>query len=367
MTPASPQFPPIRKVAIVGVGAIGGVFAAWLGSRLPGDLIELSALARGQTLAALQGNGLQWTDTEGRIHAVPLRASDDAAALGPQDLVIVSVKGPAMPAVAQQIKPLLAAHTVVLVAMNGVPWWFFDGLGGECAGLQLQTVDPGGLTAAALPTAHVLGCVVHVSAVSPQPGQVTRIKNNQLIIGEPSGKEHRPHADAAPQGGSSPLGAARRGLSAPRVQAVAALLEQAGFGVTVSKRIQHDIWFKLWGNMTMNPVSALTGAPCDQILDDPLVRAHCSAVMREAQAIGQRIGCAIDQVPEDRHAITRSLGSFKTSMLQDVEAGRPIELDAILGSVREIGQHLNLLTPHMDALLGLTRLMARTRGLYPSA
>lgn len=343
MTPVAPHFPPIRRVAIVGVGAIGGVFAAWLGSRLPAGLITLSALARGQTLAALQRNGLQWTDGEGTTHAVPMRASDDAATLGPQDLVIVSVKGPAMPAVAQQIKPLLAAHTVVLVAMNGVPWWFFDGLGGECAGLQLQAVDPGGLTAAALPTAHVLGCVVHVSAVSPQPGQVARIKNNQLIIGEPSG-----------------------GIT-PRVQAVATLMEQAGFGVKQAERIQHDIWFKLWGNMTMNPVSALTGAPCDQILDDPLVRAHCSAVMREAQAIGQRIGCGIDQQPEDRHAITRSLGSFKTSMLQDVEAGRPIELDAILGVVREIGQHLHLPTPHMDALLGLTRLMARTRGLYPPA
>lgn len=338
---------PLHKVTIVGMGAIGGVFAAWLGTRLPAGRIQLSALARGQTLAALQQNGLIWTEAgaggEETEHHVPLNVSNGAATLGPQDLVIVSVKGPAMPAVAQQIRPLLAPHTVVLVAMNGVPWWFFDGLGGECNGLALQAVDPGGLTAQALPTAHVLGCVVHASAVAPQPGQVERIKNNQLIIGEP------------------------RGGVSPRVEALAALLEQAGFAVKQAERIQQDIWFKLWGNMTMNPVSALTGAPCDQILDDPLVRAYCSAVMQEAQAIGQRIGCGIDQQPDDRHAVTRKLGSFKTSMLQDVEAGRPIELDALVAVVREIGQHLGLATPNIDALLGLTRLMARTRGLYPAA
>ena len=331
------------KVAIVGMGAIGSVFAAWLGSRLPVGQIRLSALARGQTLKALQTEGLHWTDGEGNTHQMPLHASDDPATLGSQDVVIVAVKGPAMPQVAQQIQPLLGPHTVVLVAMNGVPWWFFDGLGGECAGLRLPSVDPVGLTAAALPTARVLGCVVHVSAASAAPGRLGRIKHNQLIIGEPAG-----------------------GVS-PRAQAMAALLEQAGFGVTVSACIQRDIWFKLWGNMTMNPVSALTGAPCDQILDDPLVRAYCSAVMREAQAIGGRIGCGIDQTPEDRHAITRSLGSFKTSMLQDVEAGRAIELDALVGAVRDIGQHLGVATPHMDALMGLTRLMARTRGLYPPA
>jgi len=331
----------LQKVCVVGVGAIGGVFAAWLGSRLPVGRISLSALARGETLRALQADGLTWQDADGTERRVALHASDSAAALGPQDLVIVSVKGPAMPAVAEQIRPLLAPHTTVLVAMNGVPWWFFDGLGGECAGLQLQAVDPGGRTAAALPTHHVLGCVVHVSAAAPQPGRIARIKNNQLIIGEPAG-----------------------GIS-ERVQAVAALLEGAGFAVKQAPRIQHEIWFKLWGNMTMNPVSALTGAPCDRILDDPLVRAYCSAVMLEAQAIGARIGCDIAQVPDDRHAITRSLGSFKTSMLQDVEAGRAIELDALVGAVREIGQHLGLATPHIDALLGLTRLMGQMRGLYP--
>ncbi len=333
--------PVSKKVAIVGVGAIGGLFAGWLGSRLPAGQMQLSAVARGETLRTLRSHGLTWVDAEGAEHSVPLNASDDPASLGVQDLVIVSVKGPAMPVVAPAVRALMGPHTTVLVAMNGVPWWFFDGLPGEAAGLQLQTVDPGGVTAANIPTAQVIGCVVHASAAAPQPARIERIKNNQLIIGEPAG-----------------------GVS-PRVQAVAGLLTQAGFGVTVSERIQRDIWFKLWGNMTMNPVSAITGAPCDRILDDELVRGFCSAVMREAQTIGARIGIPIDQQPEDRHAVTRKLGSFKTSMLQDVEAGRPIELDALVGAVREIGQHLGEATPNMDALMGLTRLMGQMRGLYP--
>ena len=177
-----------------------------------------------------------------------------------------------------------------------------------------------------LPT-HVLGCVVHASAVAPQPGRVERIKNNQLIVGEPAG-----------------------GIT-PKVQAVAALLEQAGFAVKQAERIQQDIWFKLWGNMTMNPVSALTGAPCDQILDDPLVRAYCSAVMREAQAIGQRIGCGIDQQPDDRHAVTRKLGSFKTSMLQSLEKGSLTEIDYINGAVVQWGQRLGVPTPVNQTLV----------------
>jgi len=330
-----------QKVAIVGVGAIGGLFAGWLGSRIPAGQIQLSAVARGETLCALRERGLTWIDAEGAEHRVPVSASDDPTSLGVQDLVIVSVKGPAMPQVAPAVRALLGPQTMVLVAMNGVPWWFFDGLPGEASGLRLNAVDPGGVTASNIPTSQVIGCVVHASAAAPTPGRIERIKNNQLIIGEPAG-----------------------GLS-PRAQALSELLTQAGFGVTVSERIQRDIWFKLWGNMTMNPVSAITGAPCDRILDDELVRGFCSAVMLEAQAIGARIGIPIDQQPEDRHAVTRKLGSFKTSMLQDVEAGRPIELDALVGAVREIGQHLGEATPNMDALMGLTRLMGQMKHLYP--
>jgi 2-dehydropantoate 2-reductase len=320
---------------------VGGAFAGLLGTLQPSKNMQLSAIARGKTLTALQTQGVMWTDASGQSHQVATTASDDAADLGPQDVVIVAVKGPSLGGVAPVVQKLLGPHTVVLVAMNGVPWWFFDGLGGACDGLQLSVLDPQGVIAQCIPTSQVLGCVVHFSAQSPSAGVVQNMKGNQLIIGEPAG-----------------------GVSA-RAQGVADVLNAAGFEVKVSPRIQQDIWFKLWGNMTMNPVSALTGAPCDQILDDDLVRSFCSAVMLEAQAIGARIGCDIAQAPEDRHAVTRKLGSFKTSMLQDVEHDRQIELDSLLGAVRAIGQHLQLPTPSIDALYGLTRLMARTRGLYP--
>lgn len=329
------------KIAVVGLGAVGGAFAGLLGTLPPSQKIQISAIARGKALTALQTQGLAWTDAAGQTHQVALTASDDAADLGPQDVVIVAVKGPSLAGVAPVVQKLLAPHTVVLVAMNGVPWWFFDGLGGACDGLKLPVLDPQWVIAQCIPTSQVLGCVVHFSAQSPSAGVVQNMKGNQLIIGEPTG-----------------------GVSA-RAQALADVLNAAGFDVKLSPRIQQDIWFKLWGNMTMNPVSALTGAPCDQILDDDLVRSFCSAVMLEAQAIGARIGCDIAQAPEDRHAVTRKLGSFKTSMLQDVEHDRQIELDTLLGAVRAMGQHLQLPTPSMDALYGLTRLMARTRGLYP--
>jgi 2-dehydropantoate 2-reductase len=252
------------------------------------------------------------------------------------------VKGPALASVAPAVQALCGPATDVLVAMNGVPWWFFDGLGGPCDGLTLQAVDPGGRVRSLIPSHQVVGCVVHASSSVPAAGSVQPVQGQGLIIGRPDGVQDS------------------------RLQAWAELLNDAGFAVTLSGRIQRDVWFKLWGNMTMNPLSALTGAPCDRILDDPLVRAYASAVMREAQALGAAIGIPITDDPEARHAVTRKLGGFKTSMLQDCEAGRPLELDALVGAVREIGTHLGLATPHIDALFGLTRLMAQQRGLYPA-
>ncbi len=328
---------PVR-VAIVGAGAIGCILASRLAA-LPD--VRLSVLARGATLQALQHDGLCVTDAQGS-RTVALHASDDPAQLGPQDLVMVAVKGPALAAVASQVRSLLAPDGLVLIAMNGLPWWFFHGVGGACDGLSLRSVDPTGSIAAAIPASQVIGSVVHMSCATTAPGQVQHRSGNGLIIGEP------------------------RGGKSARVEALCRLLQEAGFDVTVSERIQYDIWYKLWGNMTMNPVSALTGATCDRILADPLTRTFVTAVMLEAQAVGTAIGFPIDQTPEDRHAVTAKLGAFKTSMLQDVEAGRAIELDALLGSVREAAEHLGLSTPHTDALLGLTRLMAQTNGLYPN-
>ena len=327
------------KVCIVGLGAVGGLLGAWLGTRLPAGRITLSALARGTTLEAVQRDGLVLLGDAGE-QTVALRASDDAAALGAQDLVIVAVKGPALAAVAPSVRVLMGPQTQVLTAMNGVPWWFFDGLPGACQGLRLASVDPGDRVRQQIPAAQVLGGVVLLSASSPAPARVRHGQGNGLILGRALGAADAP------------------------LQRAAALLSEAGLAVTVSDCIQRDIWFKLWGNMTINPVSALTGATGDRILDDALVRQFCSAVMVEAQHIGAAFGVAIEQDPESRHAVTRKLGRFKTSMLQDLEAGRPLEIDALVASVREIGAHLGHVTPAIDALLGLTRLMASERGLY---
>lgn len=324
-----------KKVTIVGAGAIGG----WMGVHLARAGAQLSVLARGDTLSALQQIGLQ-LHQGGQLHTVPVKASNDAMALGVQDLVVISVKSPALASVAQQVGPLIGPNTVVLTAMNGVPWWFLQGFGGPVAGRSLDAVDPQGAIARALPARHIIGCVVHASCSVDAPGVVRHHFGDGLIVGEPTGE------------------------ASPRVQALHAMLRSAGFNATLSPQIQKDIWYKLWGNMTINPISAFTGATTDRILDDPLVRQFISGVMLEAKAIGAQIGIPIDQQPEDRHAMTRKLGAFRTSMLQDVEAGKPVELDALVSAVRELGQLTAIPTPLTDVLLGLSRLHAQGRGLY---
>ena len=326
-----------HKVAIVGAGAIGG----WMGVHLARAGAQVSVLARGETLQALQKNGLQMHQGS-ELHTVPVLASQDAAALDVQDLVVISVKAPALASVAAQVGPLIGPHTVVLTAMNGVPWWFLQGFGGPVEGRSLSSVDPSGAIAEALPAAHIIGCVVHASCSVDAPGVIRHHFGDGLIVGEPSGQ------------------------ATPRVQALHALLHKAGFNATLSPQIQKDIWYKLWGNMTVNPVSAITGATTDRILDDELVRGFISNVMLEAKAIGERIGIPIAQAPEDRHAMTRKLGAFKTSMLQDIQASKPVELDALVSAVRELGQLTQVATPFTDALLGLSRLHARGLGLYPA-
>ena len=323
------------KVCIFGAGAVGG----FLGARLAEAGAQVGVVARGATLTALRTHGMRLQMKDALVGG-RVEASDDPAALGAQDLVVIAVKPPALQEVAQRIAPLLAPKTMVLTAMNGVPWWFFDGFGGEYSGMRLTSVDPQGTIASAIPPSHVIGCVVHASCSVPEPGLVRHGMGNRLIIGEPAGGESQ------------------------RARDVASLLQSAGFEVTVSARIQADIWYKLWGNMTMNPVSALTGATGDRILDDPLVNRFCLSVMREAAAIASKIGCPISQSGEDRNAVTRQLGAFKTSMLQDVEAGKPLEIDALVSVVREIGERVGEPTPNIDTLLGLARLHARVRGLY---
>jgi 2-dehydropantoate 2-reductase len=353
------------KVCIVGVGAIGGM----IGYRLASVGCEVSGLARGATLEALRKEGLRYTEApEGGpggpgvstahgtaavagapaagmpgLGRAPIKASADAADLGRQDLVVLAVKGPALAAVAPAIAPLIGPETIVLPAMNGVPWWFFQGFGGSLAGTSLRSIDPEGAVARAIPPESIIGCVVHCGASCPEPGLVRALPRKQLILGEPSG------------------------VDSPRVRALADLLSKAGFDAPVSDCVQRDIWYKLWGNMTMNPISALTGATMDRILDDPQVAEFCRRIMEEARRVGAKIGCAIDQSVEARFAITRGLGAFKTSMLQDIEAKRPVELDALVAAPAEIGALVGEPTPSIDILLGLARLQARVLSLYPQA
>lgn len=325
------------KTCIVGAGAIGG----WIGAHLAGAGHPVSALARGATLQALRSHGWRLHEAGTLRHAPVAAASDDPAALGVHELVVIAVKGPALAEVATRLAPLIGDGTLVLPAMNGVPWWFGRGIAALGDG-PLASVDPGGVVDAALPFDRVIGAVVHGAAGTAEPGVVEHRMGHGLIVGEPGG-----------------------GLSA-RSERLARLLSDAGFDARVSADIRGDIWFKLWGNLTMNPVSAITGATVDRVLDDPLVRGFCSAAMREAAEIGRRIGCPIDAEPEDRHAVTRKLGAIRTSMLQDVVSGRPIELDAIVGAVQELGRRLGVATPNVDALFGLARLFGRVRGLYPA-
>jgi 2-dehydropantoate 2-reductase len=328
------------KIGVVGLGAVGGLIAG----RLARAGFPVAALARGATLAAVGRDGLSVRESGQQWHA-PIRASADPRELGPQDLVIVALKGPALIDVAASLGPLLGRQTIVLPAMNGVPWWFLQaGVSPDATPTlraPLVSVDPGGRIGAALPFEHVLGCVVHLSCSSPAPGVVQHGFGNRLIVGEPAG-------------GAS-----------PRTEAVCAALAAAGFSAEPSADIRTDIWYKLWGNMTTNPISALTGATTDRILDDPQVHAFMLRAMAEAAAVGARIGCPIAQSGEERMVVTRQLGSFKTSMLQDALAGRPLEIDALVGAVHEIGGRVGVDTPNIEALLGLTRLMARERGLYP--
>lgn len=328
------------KFCIVGLGAIGGLFAVRLA--LAGH--DVSALARGATLDAVRRDGLTLLEgpagqEQGR--RVGIRVANDPAAFGQQDVVIVAVKTTGLASAAGSVAAMLGPDTAVLSAMNGVPWWFFHGLAPKLQGLQISSVDPDRKISQAIPAERVVGCVTHLSAATVAPGTVRSVAGNRLIVGEPAG-----------------------GAATPRASAIAAALRDGGFEVEETAAIQQEIWFKLWGNMTMNPISALTGATGDRILDDEYLRSFMSRCMVEAALIGDRIGLPIAQDPEQRHAVTRKLGAFRTSMLQDVTAGRPVELDALVASVMEIGRQVAVPTPNIDALFGLARLQAQVRGLY---
>jgi len=317
------------KVCIVGAGAIGG----WMAGLLAEGGNDVSLYARGETLAALNAHGLR-VRRGGKDAVYRLNASQDAAALGTQDAVIIATKGQSVPAVAPAVNALCGEDTIVVPAVNGIPWWFFQMKGVPLSGTALARVDPGGDCARSIPFERVIGCVVHASSWMPEPGLVQVNGEDKLIFGEPDGS------------------------SSDRCKAFAAAFKTGAPQIVVGDNIRRDIWLKLWGNMTMNPLSVLTGATTLQMLSEPDVCALVREMMLEMQRIGEKIGLPIPLTPEDRMAITRKLGDIKTSMLRDWEAHRALEIDPILGVLAEIAQRVNEPAPFLHAVLGLLRLRA---------
>ncbi|HEY1999668.1 2-dehydropantoate 2-reductase [Paraburkholderia sp.] len=322
------------RTTVVGAGAIGGLIAAALARA--GHTV--SVLARGKTLDAIRAQGIRIVDGERETVAL-VAAEEDASALGVQDFVVIALKAQTLPAIAASLKPLVGSGTVIVAAMNGLPWWFLSDLPGPLQGRCIEAVDPGGIVSAALPPAQSIGCVVHLSSSTDAPGVIRRGGGNHLIVGAPVSS------------------------LAAQADAFAGALREGGFEVSVSEQIRTDIWVKLWGNMNMNPLSALTGSTADHLLDDPLTHALVLRMMEEADAVGARLGLSTGMGAPERVALTRKLGAFRTSMLQDFEAGRPLEIGPILGVFPELGRKLGVSTPFCDAVLGLLRQRAANSGL----
>jgi 2-dehydropantoate 2-reductase len=317
------------RITVFGAGAIGGYIAAKLS--LSGN--EVAAVARGPHLAAMRARGLA-LDERGTTRVVPIRATNAAADLGPQDLVVIAIKAHAMASAAPAIAALLGPETVLLPAQNGIPWWFTHGAAGSLEGTAIAAVDPEGAVARQLDPARVVGCVVYMAVAVPEPGLVRRFGGNMLILGEPDG------------------------TSTERLARLAVLLGGAGIKIETTPRIRDAVWTKLWGNVAFNPLSVLTGAAMGRMANDPGVRGVLRSAMGEMQQVAERLGARFDRSVDARIDEARYVGDFKTSMLQDFEAGRPIEVDAMVGAVIELGRRVGVGTPMLEAIAALTRLRA---------
>ena len=323
------------KVCIVGAGAIGGILAA----RLAQAGHDVSAIARGGHLQAIQERGLTLNWAGEQITA-KIHAAADASDLGSQDYVIVTVKAPALPGIAPSLTPLLRPDTVIVTAMNGVPWWFCHALTGPLAGRSLPSTDPNGILGETLTRDRLLGCVVHAGASVPEPGVVDHAAGNIFIVGDAS-----------------------RRLSAPANE-LAAALTNAGLDGRGTDDIHGEIWMKLIGNMGMGPICALTGATLAGLANDTDVRPIAAAMMREAMDVGDALGLPMNMSVEARIDLGAELGEFKPSILQDLELGRPLEIDAMVTVVSEMGEIAGVQTPTVDTVLALLRGRARRAGLY---
>lgn len=323
-----------RSIAVVGAGAIGGLIAArlWRAHRN----VQINVLARGAHLQAMRRDGL--TIVEGPDDATRYTAhvntADNAADLGVQDIVFVCLKGQALVQAAATLAPLVGPRTHIVSAMNGVPWWFLDGFGGPLQGQALESVDPGGRLKAMYPVERVIGAVVHASAVAEAPGVVRLVGADKLTFGEPDGS------------------------STPRLERLVAACRAAGMNTLATADVRLDIWAKLWGNMSMNPISALTRATTLRVLDDPETNRLVVEMMGEMAALGHDIGLDLGMTPADRMVVTRKLGDFKTSMLRDAEAGRALEADGLLGVLVEMADRLDRPVPFLRAVYGLTRVLS---------
>lgn len=323
------------KICVFGAGSIGGV----LGGVLANAGHDVSLIARGPHLDALRTNGCR-VETGGQTFTVHPAASENPADFGPQDIVIVAVKAPAMPAVAAGIGPLLGPDTAVVPAMNGIPWWFFDGFPQNGPDISFPKLDPDGALAAAISTDRVMGCVVHMGSMVPEPGVIRHVADNRLILGEATG-----------------------GVS-DRLAAFAAAFDGTTLSATVTDNLRQEIWLKLLGNFNFAPVSSLTGATNGEIGADPGLRKLCADLFEEAAEAGRRIGLEPGMTADERTEMGASLGDFRTSMLQDFDKSRPPEIDGIVGAVVEIGRATGTPMPVSDSILALVEQKARGMGLY---
>jgi 2-dehydropantoate 2-reductase len=324
------------KICVFGAGAIGG----YMGVKLAQAGADVSLVARGPHLAAMKSNGLKLTEEGGEETVVSVTASDNPADLGVQDYIIVTLKAHSVPPIVDKMKPLIGPNTTIVSGVNGVPWWYFHKIGGEHEGTRLESVDPGNAQWDGFGPDRVLGCVVYPAAEVIEPGVVKHIEGNRFSLGEPDGSKSE------------------------RAVALSQALSSAGLKAPVRPRLRDEIWVKLWGNLSFNPISALTHATLDVLCTDPGTWAVAKGMMLEAQEIAEALGVKFPIDVERRIDGGAAVGAHRTSMLQDLDQGRPMEIDALVGSVQELGRVVGVPTPTIDTVLALVQLRARTAGLY---
>ena len=327
------------KICIFGAGSMGGLIGAKLAAA---GTDEVTLIARGPHLAAMKANGLTLI-SEGQTLVTHPNCTDNPREAGHQDVVILAVKANALPAVADSIEPLLGASTVLVPVVNGVPWWYFYKLKGPYENKRLETVDPGGVLWERLAPSRVVGCVVYPAAEVIAPGVIEHTYSNRFDIGEPDGSK------------------------SDRAQAFAQTMIRGGFRVPIRPQIRVSLWVKLWGNLSFNPVCALTMATLDRVAGDPATRAVVRQMMVEAQAVAEKLGVTMPLDVDARIAGAEEVGAHKPSTLIDLERGRPMEVDAILGAVLEMGRLTNVAMPACQVVYALVRQRAQSAGCYPAA